>query len=96
MIYTTYFTYCKIDGYLKYSITKIQKIAGNMNNIKDFWLEFNKLNPNSKLSPNSIGNAKAYKEISDLFYDKYKLLFNSVPTSGTEMSSICNVINTMF
>ena len=52
-----------------------------MNSSKDFWLEFNKINPNSKLSSKIIGVnlSKGDKEMSDLFHDKYKLLCNSVP-----------------
>ena len=59
---------------------------------EDFWLDISKINPNSMLSSNILGNAKGDKEISDLFYDNLKY-YSTVCLLVSDMSSICNVIN---
>ena len=47
----------------------------------------------SKFSSDIIGNANGAEEISKLFYDKYRLLYNSVPTSDEELRYLRDAIN---
>ena len=62
-----------------------QKLAENISHSTRFWNETNKLNPTSKTISNSIDDAYGSKEISNLFYEKYRRLHNSVPTNANEL-----------
>ena len=46
-----------------------------------YWNEINMLNPTSKTMSNSIDDANGSKEISNFFNEKYRHLYNSVPTN---------------
>ena len=58
------------------------KIARSLvsGNPKSFWEDVKKIKGNSSIIPNSVDNAKGANEISELFADKYKKLYNSVPS----------------
>ena len=54
---------------------------------------FKKVNPICETISNSIGGANGSVEISKLFFEKYRLLYNSVLTSVDELSSLRDAIN---
>ncbi len=64
------------------------KLAENINESEIFWEEVNKITSASKQTSNTIGNAHGPHEITTLFHDKYKALYNSVPTNDREMSEL--------
>ena len=83
-----------------------QKLAENISHSTRFWKEINKLNPTSKTLSNSIDDANRSKEISNLFqnivhlygmpaskYEKYRRLYNSVPTNATELDDLHHTIS---
>lgn len=76
----------------KFEIQK-QKLTENMSRTKVFWTETKKINPTNKVISNTIGNANGYEEISKLFFEKYSLLYNSVPTSEEELSNIRKIMD---
>ena len=51
------------------------------------------MNPICKTIYNSIGEANGSVEFSKLFFEKYRSLYNSVPTSVDELSSLRDVMN---
>ena len=55
--------------------------------------ELKKINPTSKVISSSIGSANGSTEITQLFYNKYRLLYSSVPTDDNELRDIHDVIN---
>ena len=73
--------------------TQKQKIAANLGNSKNFWTEIKKINPTGKAISNSIGEANGAKDISKLFLEKYRSLYNSVPTDENELNSLHDVID---
>ena len=58
------------------------KLADNMFNSKDIWKELQKMEPASKSISNTVDQAD---KITDKFLTKYEELFNSVPTSDSEV-----------
>ena len=56
------------------------KLAANFNNSSNFWYEISKLNPANNMLPDVIDNAKTAEEITQLFQEKYKEIYKSVPT----------------
>ena len=77
---------------LKFEIQK-RKIVEHLSNSKHFWTEIKKVNPICKTISNSIEEANGSVEISKLFFEKYRSLYNSVPTSVDDLSSLRDVIN---
>ena len=73
--------------------TQKQKITANLGNSKNFWTEIKKINPTGKAISNSIGEANGAKDISKLFLEKYRSLYNSVPTDENELNSLRDVID---
>ena len=55
--------------------------------------ELKKINPTSKVISSSIGSSNGSTEITKLFYNKYHLLYSSVPTDNNELREIHDVIN---
>ena len=51
------------------------------------------MNPTGKATSNSIGEANGAKVISKLFLEKYRSLYNSVPTDENELNSLRDVID---
>ena len=54
------------------------KLANNIGNSKDFWQEIKKINPNARLTSSTIDEANGASEISKLFFNKYRSLYNGV------------------
>ena len=73
----------------------IQKetLARNINKSREFWTELKKINTTSKVISSSIGSANGSTEITQLFYNKYRSLYISVPTDDNELREIHDVIN---
>ena len=71
--------------------TQKHKIAANLGNSKNFWTEIKKINPTGKAISNSIGGANGAKDITKLFLEKYRSLYNSVPTDENELNSLRDV-----
>ena len=69
------------------------KLANNIGNSKDFWQEIKKINPNARLTSNTIDEANGASEISKLFFNKYRSLYNRVPTSDDEVRALRDVLN---
>ena len=51
------------------------------NNSRDLWKELNKLKPKSRITVPNIDGKNDQREICNIFYEKTKTLFNSVPSS---------------
>ena len=51
------------------------------NNSRDLWKELNKLKPRSRVTAPNIDGKSDPDEICEIFYDKTKTLFNSVPSN---------------
>ena len=73
--------------------TQKQKIAANLRNSKNFWTEIKKINLTSKAISNSIGEANGAKDISKLFLEKYRSLYNSVPIDGNKLNYLRDVMD---
>ena len=62
------------------------------NNSRDLWFEIRKVKGrNSKISSNVDGSCDS-KEITELFSEKYKHLYNSVPYNIADMNAIESTI----
>ena len=70
--------------------TKLADIHSD-NNL--FWQNIKSLNPANKTVPTSVDGKQGSSEIAKLFRNKYELLYNSVPTSDSVLSSISNEID---
>ena len=57
-----------------------------------FWSEAAKISSADKQLTNIIGNVSGPEAISQLFHEKYKTLYNSVPTSDSDLSNIKNTL----
>ena len=76
----------------KFEIQK-QKITENISNSTTFWKEICKLNHTSKTISNNIDDANGPKEIFNLFYEKYRCLYNSVTTTTNELNDLHHTIS---
>ncbi len=56
------------------------------NDQRNFWNETKKLHSKGKVLPSRIDDAHSTEEIVNLFGEKYKTLFNSVPSDSDELS----------
>ena len=65
----------------------------NIANSKNFWTEIKKIHPTGKAISNSVGEANGAKDIYKLFLEKYRSLYNSVPTDENELNSLRDVID---
>ena len=70
----------------------VYKLAGNMSNTNDFLKELQKMDPASKSISNTADQAVGPEQITDKFLTKYEELFNSVPTSDSEIDKLQNVL----
>ena len=68
------------------------KLAEHFLDPKMFWSEAAKISSADKQLTNIIGNALGPEAISQLFHEKYKTLYNSVPTSDSDLSNIKNTL----
>ena len=60
---------------------------------RDLWLEVKKMGKNNSKLPNIIDNSKGSENISKLFHDKNKELYNSVGFDNNEMATLVNEID---
>lgn len=58
------------------------------NDSRNLWREVKKLKTSSKSFPNSMDSAIGSEKINNLFYDKYKTLYNSVGYNENEMNDL--------
>ena len=65
--------------------TQRTKLADNIHDSTMFWSELNKISSVGKQISDTVGNAIGSKDIAQLFHDKYKALYNSIPTSDDEL-----------
>ena len=56
------------------------KLAEKSNDSDSFWQEIKKLNPNNSILPDIVDNANTDKDITNVFKEKYKEIYTSVPT----------------
>lgn len=70
-----------------------QKLAENVGDTKQFWTALKKINPTSKQISDTIGTSNSPDEITEVFYQKYKTLYNSVPTSDSELCEINQMLS---
>ena len=68
------------------------KLAEHFHDPKMFWSEAAKNSSADKQLTNIIGNPSGPEAISQLFHEKYKTLYNSVPTSDSDLSNIKNTL----
>ena len=71
---------------------KNKKIAETVINTSQFWIELKKINPSHRISTLKIDNAVGKVEIAELLAEKYKYLYNSVPTMESELYEINSTI----
>ena len=69
------------------------KLAENIGYSDTLWSEPRKINPARDQISETIGTAQGSSEISKLFFHKYKSLYNSVPTSDSDMTEVCNALH---
>ena len=63
-------------------------------NIHSFmWGELTRMNPKGKYVSNVVDGISNESEIANMFADKYRSLYRSVPTSDLEMDSLTGMIN---
>ena len=58
------------------------------NNISEFWQKVSKIKCNKTVMPSCIDNVSNGSHISDLFLEKYKKLYNSVPYCTEKLSRL--------
>ena len=69
-----------------------QKIAENISDSNKFWREVKRLKTTSKAIANCIDEANGAEEISNVFYEKYRMPYNSVPTDAHELDDLHNTV----
>ena len=70
------------------------KVADNVSNSTEFWKEVNKLDTANKMITLTMDDVNGKNNITELLLlNKYKTLYNSVPTSDAELSSIKDIVN---
>ena len=57
------------------------------------WGELKRMNPKGKYLSNVVDGISNDAEIANMFADKYRSLYQSVPTSDLEMDSLTGMIN---
>ena len=67
--------------------------SASENRHRDFWSELKKLDNYKKPKPCSINNCTDDTDIANVFANKYRDLYTSVPTDKHELDEICNNIN---
>ena len=67
--------------------------ASCANNSKDMWGELKRMNPKGKYLSNVVDGINNDADIANMFADKYRSLYQSVPTSDLEMDSLISIIN---
>ena len=57
------------------------------------WGELKRMNPKGKYLSNVVDGINNDADIANMFADKYRSLYQSVPTSDLEMDSLISMIN---
>ena len=71
------------------------KLAEKSNDSASFWQEIKKLNPNNSILPDIVDNANTDEDITNVFKEKYKEIYTSVPTDDMELETISQDINNL-
>ena len=58
---------------------------------KSFWKSIKNVNKSNALLPSTFDNVQGTENISNLFADNFKVLYNSVSYIREEMNSICDI-----
>ena len=61
------------------------KLTETVTNSSQFWSELKKINPSQRISTLKIDTDIGKVEIAELLAEKYKYLYNSVPTKASEL-----------
>ncbi len=67
--------------------------ASCVNNSKDTWGALKRKNPKGKYLSNVVDGINNDADIANMFAEKYRSLYQSVPTSDLEMDSLIDMIN---
>ena len=67
--------------------------ASCINNSKDMWGELKRMNHKGKYLSNVVDGICNDAEIANMFADKYRSVYQSVPTSDLEIDSLIGMIN---
>ena len=70
----------------------IRTKLADMLNSKDFWKELQKIDLASKSTSNTVDQAVGPEQITEKLYTKYEELFNTVPTSDSEVEKLQKVL----
>ena len=79
-------SFCKANTNLNRNLKLAESIENNL--ARDLWAELKKMDVNRNTLPSSINGLTDDCEIASIFGNKYKTLYNSVPTSVDELNSI--------
>ena len=83
-------SFCKSNIHLNRNLRLAESIENNL--ARDLWAELKKMDENRNTLPSSINGLADDSEIASIFGNKYKTLYNSVPTSQEELNKIRNDI----
>jgi len=70
-----------------------EKLASKMSSSKCLWRELKHINPNTNNISCTVDNATNPSDIAEIFVNKYRTLYNSVPTDTHELSDLTKQIN---
>ena len=79
-------SFCKSNIHLNRNLRLAESIENNL--ARDLWAELKKMDENRNTLPSSINGLADDSEIASIFGNKYKTLYNSVPTSQEELNKI--------
>lgn len=77
-------------------INRSEKMAEAIvnSNTRSFWSEAKRVKQSSKTLPDSMDGVRGSSQIANLFGQKYKTLFNSVPTDNDLMQNVVDEVDT--
>ena len=84
--------YCKKDESSIASTKMAEAFLSGRN--RDFWNETRKLTKHNSQCSSTVDGINGAEHIADLFYDKFKCLYHSVPYSECEINQLKNDIDT--
>ena len=71
------------------------KLAEKSKDSASFWQKIKKLNTNNSILPDIVDNANTVEDITNVFKEKYKEIYTSVPTDDIELETISQDINNL-
>ena len=80
--------FCKSNINLNRNVKLAESVENNL--ARDLWAELKKMDENRNTLPSSINGLSDDSEIASIFANKYKTLYNSVPTSKEELDRLRN------